>query len=66
MAETRQYLLTVEEGKKLISRAVAQSESIQTAASGHTLVIVAGTTNGYLAEALLDQFGTSQDINPVS
>ena len=32
MAETKQYLITVEEGKKLISRAVAQSETIQTAA----------------------------------
>ena len=65
MAETRQYLITVEEGKKLISRAVAQSESIQTAAREHTLVIVAGTTNGYLAEALLDQFGQREDFTRV-
>ena len=65
MAETKQYLITVEEGKKLISRAVAQSETIQTAAREHTLVIVAGTTNGYLAEALLDRFGQREDFTRV-
>lgn len=60
MEKTRQYLLTVEEGKKLISRAVAARDAVQTAARKRTLVIVAGTTNGYLAEILLAQLGESE------
>ena len=57
MEQTRQYLLTVEEGKKLIARGVAAREAVQKAAREHTLVIVAGTTNGYLAELMLSQLG---------
>ena len=65
MAETRQYLLTVEEGKKLISLAVAARDYVQAAARGHTLAIVAGTTNGYLAEAVLEQLGEKGDFTRV-
>ncbi|MBR3503490.1 MAG: hypothetical protein IKO07_04485 [Clostridia bacterium] len=65
MVEARQYLLTVEEGKKLISRAVAAMEWVREAAREHTLVIVAGTTNGYLAEIMLDQLGERGDFTRV-
>ena len=62
---TRQFLITVEEGKRLISRAVAAMEPVQRAAKEGTLVIVAGTTNGYLAEQLLEQFGQKDDFTRV-
>ena len=65
MSETRQYLLTVEEGKQLICRAVAASDAVQRAAREHTLVIVAGTTNGYLAETMLSQLGEAGDFTRV-
>ena len=62
MEKTRQFLITVEEGKRLISRAVAAMPAVQEAAKAHTLVIVAGTTNGYLAEAMLSRFGEAGDF----
>ena len=65
MVKTKQYLITVEEGKRLISRAVAHMDAVQKAAAEHTLVIVAGTTNGYLAEAMLDQLGERGDFTRV-
>ena len=65
MEKTKQYLLTVEEGKNLIAHAVAVSEAVQTAAREHTLVIVAGTTNGYLAETMLAQLGELGDFTRV-
>ena len=65
MEQTRQYLLTVEEGKKLIARGVAARETVQRAAREHTLVIVAGTTNGYLAELMLSQLGEAGDFTRV-
>ena len=65
MEQTRQFLLTVEEGKQLISRAVAAREAVQAAARERTLVIVAGTTNGYLAEIMLSQLDQLGDFTRV-
>ncbi len=62
MEKTRQFLITVEEGKRLVSRAAAALPAVQEAAREHTLVIVAGTTNGYLAEEMLARFGETGDF----
>ena len=63
--KTRQFLITVEEGKRLVSRAVAAMDAVQQAAKAHTLAIIAGTTNGYLAEEMLAQFGQMGDFTRV-
>ncbi|HEY0196704.1 MAG TPA: hypothetical protein VGC02_03930 [Methanobacterium sp.] len=49
----KQYSITPAAGKRLIARALASSEIIKEAIKRKTLVIVAGTTNGYVAEEIL-------------
>jgi hypothetical protein len=59
----QQVFLTPASGKKLISTALAAHPDIQNCSQNATLVIIAGTTNGYLAELLLARLGESQLIN---
>ncbi|MCL2358790.1 MAG: hypothetical protein LBH74_00500 [Nitrososphaerota archaeon] len=49
----KQFLLTPSAGKRLIAKALAIHPSVQHALKSGTLVIVAGTTNGYFAEEIL-------------
>lgn len=51
----KQYFLTVSEGKRLIARVLSKDERILNAAKEHTLVILTGTTNGYVAEEVLKE-----------
>jgi hypothetical protein len=53
----KQLLLTPSAGKRLIAKALATHPQIQSAAKNGTLVIIAGTTNGYLAEEVLANLG---------
>ncbi|MCW4006339.1 MAG: hypothetical protein NWF04_07080 [Candidatus Bathyarchaeota archaeon] len=53
----KQVLLTPAAGKLLISKALTQHPSVQCALKTGTLVIVAGTTNGYLAKEILQHLG---------
>jgi hypothetical protein len=55
----KQLLLTPQAGKRLIGKALARHPQILTAAKNGTLVIIAGTTNGYLAEELFQSLGIS-------
>jgi hypothetical protein len=52
-----QFVLTPAAGKRLIAKAVAQHETVRHALRQGTLVIVAGTTNGYVAEEILTAAG---------
>lgn len=54
-----QISLTPSAGKQLIALALAQNEEVLKAAKEHTLVIVAGTTNTYIAKAVLEAIGES-------
>ncbi len=54
-----QISLTPAAGKQLIALALAQNERLLNAAREHTLVIVAGTTNTCVAEAVLEALGES-------
>jgi len=45
-----QFVLTVAAGKRLIGKALAAHPAVQAASRSATLVIIAGTTNGYVAE----------------
>jgi len=49
----KQFLLTPAMGKRLIAKALAKHPVIEEVLAGGTLVIVAGTTNGYVAEEIL-------------
>ncbi len=50
----KQFLLTASAGKRLIAKALATHPAIKNALKNGTLVIIAGTTNGYLAEEILN------------
>ncbi len=49
----KQFLLTPQAGKRLIARTLASHPAITKALKNGTVVIVAGTTNGYVAEEIL-------------
>ena len=49
----KQFVLSPAAGKRLIALAMAAHPAIQKALSSGTLVIIAGTTNGYVAEEVL-------------
>jgi len=53
----KQFLLTTSAGKRLIAKALATHPTITNALKNNTLVIVAGTTNGYVAEEALKTLG---------
>ena len=53
----KQFLLTPAAGKRLIGRSFLQLASIRKALAERTVVIIAGTTNGYVAEELLGSIG---------
>jgi hypothetical protein len=57
-----QIMLTPAAGKRLIAKATRENESIINALSKGTIVLVAGTTNGYVAEELLTKLGQAKDF----
>lgn len=54
---SKQIFLTPSAGKQLIAHALSQDSSVIEAMDRHMLIVVAGTTNAYLAEALLARVG---------
>jgi hypothetical protein len=52
-----QYCVTTAMGKRLIAKGIAVHPSIQRVLKRGTLVIIAGTTNGYVAEEILTTIG---------
>lgn len=61
--KTKQFLITVPAGKRLIAKAVVSLEQIQKALKSNTIVIAGGTTNGYIAEELLSLIGQKGDFS---
>ncbi len=59
----KQFLITPSAGKRLIAKALANHPTILTAIKNGTLVIVAGTTNGYIAEEILKTQKNSGDFS---
>jgi hypothetical protein len=53
----KQFVLTPAAGKRLIGQAVAKHPAVQKVLKKGTLVIIAGTTNGYVAEEILKMLG---------
>jgi len=58
-----QFVLTPAAGKRLIARAIAAHPEIQKALRTATIVVTAGTTNGYVAEELLAGLGGRLDFS---
>ena len=59
----KQFVLTSSMGKRLIGRAMAAHPAVRSALDTGTLVIVAGTTNGYVAEEVLRAIGQAEGFS---
>ncbi len=59
----RQFVITPAAGKRLIGRGMVAHPSVRRALADGTLVIVAGTTNGYVAEEILRTLGQEEGFS---
>jgi len=59
----KQFLLTPSAGKRLIAKTIANHPAIKKALKNGTIVIVAGTTNGYVAEEILKTHKIAKDFS---
>jgi hypothetical protein len=59
----KQDVVTPAAGKRLIGKALAMDPDIQAALQSGTIVIIAGTTNGYIAEEILARIGQSEGFS---
>jgi len=59
----KQFCVTTSAGKRLIGKAMAAHPDIRAVLAKGTLVIVAGTTNGYVAEEILASLGQAQGFS---
>ena len=56
------FILIPAAGKRLIAKAIMEHYAVQAALQSGTVVIVAGTTNGYVAEEILKKIGQSDSF----
>ncbi len=61
----KQFCVTTSMGKRLIGRAMAQHADVKRVLEKGTLVIIAGTTNGYVAEEVLSALGISDGFTRI-
>ena len=61
----KHFIVTPSMGKRLIARALVKHEAVGAALKAGTLLIVAGTTNGYVAEELLKSIGQEEGFTRV-
>lgn len=61
--KSHELLLTVEAGKRLIARGLLADAQFQRALMEKKVAIVAGTTNGYIAEAVLAALGETHPFD---
>lgn len=59
----KQFVVTPSAGKRLIAKALTSHFDVSNALKNGTLVIVAGTTNGYVAEEILKSLGDSDQFS---
>ncbi|WP_414468355.1 hypothetical protein [Methanobacterium sp. ACI-7] len=59
----KQFLITPAAGKRLIAKALAEHYAIKEVLKKGTLVIIAGTTNGYIAEEILSTLNQADDFS---
>lgn len=58
----KHFVLTPAAGKRLIGKAIAKHAAIIKALKKGTVVIIAGTTNGYVAEEILKELGQAKEF----
>ncbi len=58
-----QFVLTVAAAKRLIGKALAAHPAVKAASRTATLVIIAGTTNSYVAEEILRKLGQAESFS---
>jgi hypothetical protein len=58
----KQFVITPAAGKRLIGKAMIKHAAIAAALKKGTVVIIAGTTNGYVAEEMLSALGGAKDF----
>lgn len=61
--KTKQYIVLPAAGKRMIAKAILRVGSIAEALVNGTVVIIAGTTNGYIAEEILTATGQSEGFS---
>ncbi len=61
--KTVQVIITPAAGKRLIGKAIASRRDISDVLKSGTLVIIAGTTNGYIAEEILASINQAERFN---
>jgi hypothetical protein len=59
----KQFCVTTAMGKRLIGRGMVQQPDVQRVLKGGTLVVIAGTTNGYVAEEILRELGQEEGFS---
>lgn len=59
----KQFLMTPAAGKRLIAKAMAEYSVITDVLESGTLVIIAGTTNGYIAEEILSKINQNENFS---
>jgi hypothetical protein len=59
----KQFNVTPAMGKRLIGKAMAQHPEIEAVLQQGTLVVIAGTTNGYVAEEILQSIGQAEGFS---
>jgi hypothetical protein len=59
----KQFLITPQAGKRLIAKTLANHPAIRKALKNGTVVIVAGTTNGYVSEEILKTYKIANDFS---
>ena len=58
----KQFVITPAAGKRLIGKAIVKHAAVASALNNGTVVIIAGTTNGYVAEEILLTLGGAKDF----
>ena len=58
----KQFVLTPAAGKRLIGKAIIKHAAVAAAMKKGTVVIVAGTTNGYVAQEILLALGQAKEF----
>jgi hypothetical protein len=58
----KQFVLTPAAGKRLIGKAIVKHPAVAAALEAGTIVIIAGTTNGYVAEEILSALGQATEF----
>ncbi len=59
----KQFCVTTSTGKRLIGKAMVAHPDIKSVLQKGTLVIIAGTTNGYVAEEILNSLGQAEGFS---